>query len=240
MKWVGRVVHLVERQVALAADGHAQGAVAEHLDADALTRRAADILLADVAVDFRYLLQIQFTRQHNHIGKLGIEAQGLDITDVELGAEVYFLPYLAGVGHHGHVGGDDGRDAGLLGGTHDGTHQGDVLVVDDGVHGEVALHAVLVARTGYFAQVVDGERIGRTGTHVQVLDAEVDGVCSGLYGSGQRLARADGGHYLKIFQFHIDCSIYSRCHSCCSPLPSAACTRNSSSNSGVMINPQRL
>ena len=50
------------------------------------------------------------------------------------------------------------------------------MVVYNGIDGEVALHAMFVARPGYFPQIVDSEGICRTGTHVQVLDTEIDGV----------------------------------------------------------------
>ena len=47
------------------------------------------------------------------------------------------------------------------------------MVVYNGIDGEVALHAMFVARPGYFPQIVDSEGICRTGTHVQVLDTEI-------------------------------------------------------------------
>ena len=195
---VGRGAEFVEAQVAFAGDGHAEGAVAEHLDAHQLSAGAADVFVDDVAVDFLHLFQVELACQDDDVGEAGVEAQGLDIGDVELRGEVDFLSDAVAVVHDGDVGGDDGRDARLACGVADVAHEGDVFVVDDGVDGEVALHAVRVAGGGYLAQVVDGERAGRAGTHVEVLDAEVDGVCPGLYGGGQRFARADGGHDFKV------------------------------------------
>lgn len=162
--------------------------MAEHLYAYLLPARAADILLTDMAVDFRYLLQIQFACQHHHIGKLRIEAESFHIADVELCAEVYLLPYPASIAHHRHIGGNDCRDACRLCRIYDSMHQRDVMVVYDGIDGEVAFHAMLVARPGYFPQIVDSEGIGRTGTHVQVLDTEIDGVGTRLYGCCERFA----------------------------------------------------
>ena len=163
--------------------------------------------MRDGAVNLRHLLQVQLAGQHDDVGELGVEAQGLGVRDVELGAEVHLLSDAAGVGHDGHVGGDDGGDARLVGGVDDGAHQRDVLVVDDGVDGEVALHAVFATGAGYLLQVVYAERAGRAGAHVQVLDAEVDGVCPGLYGCGEGFARADGGHDFEVSQVHACCLV---------------------------------
>ena len=131
--------------------------------------------------DLCHLVHVQFACQHDDIGKLRIEAQGLDVRDVQLGGEVHLLSHLITIGHHGHVGGDDGRDAGLLGSVDDLVHQGDVLAVDDGIDGEVALDAVRLTFLGDVTQVVDGEHGGGVRPHVQFLDAEVDTVGSGLY-----------------------------------------------------------
>ena len=60
---------------------------------------------------------------------------------------------------------------------------------------------MLVALTGNVAKVVNRKRGGRVGTHVQLLNAEIDAVGSCLYGSHQRLAGADGRHDF-IFRIH--------------------------------------
>lgn len=152
------------------------------------SRRAADILLTDMAVDLRHLFQIQFACQHHHIGKLRIEAQRLHIADVELCAEVHLLPYTAGIAHHRHVRRNHGGNAGLMSGIHDGAHQGYIIVVDDGIYRKITFHPVLVTRPGYLAQIINRKGIRRTGTHVQVLDAEIDRVGTCLYGCRKRLA----------------------------------------------------
>ena len=172
--------------------------MAEHLYTYLLSTGTADILLTDMSVDFCHLLQIQLTRQHHHIGKLRIEAQGFHIADVELCAEVYLLPYLPGIAHHCHISGNDCRDACRLCRIYNGTHQRNVMVVYNGIDGEVALHAMFVARPGYFPQIVDSEGICRTGTHVQVLDTEIDGVGTCLYGCCERFARAYRCHDFEV------------------------------------------
>ena len=192
----------MERHVALAADGHAEGTVAEHLDAHLLSAGTADVLFHYLAIDVGHLVDIQFAGQYNHVGKLRIEAQRLDIGDVQLCRQVNLLPHSVTIGHHRHVAGDDGRDACCLGGIDNLVHQFDVLTIDDGVHREVRLDAVLVAGGCNLFQVVNGERRGGVGSHVQFLDAEIDGVSPGLYGSGQRLAAPHGRHDFKIFDFH--------------------------------------
>ena len=157
---VSAAVGLVQAHVALAADGHAEGAVAEHFYSDLLTAGAADVLLLDVAVNLGHLLHLQFAGQHHHVGKLRIESQRFNVGNVQLRAEVNLHAHLSTVLHYGHIAGDDGADAGLAGSVYNLVHQVDVLVVDDGVHGEVALHAVLLTGGGYLLQVVDGEGRG--------------------------------------------------------------------------------
>ena len=108
------------------------------------------------------------------------------------------LPYLPGIAHHCHISGNDCRDACRLCRIYNGTHQRNVMVVYNGIDGEVALHAMFVARPGYFPQIVDSEGICRTGTHVQVLDTEIDGVGTCLYGCCERFARAYRCHDFEV------------------------------------------
>ena len=135
-----------------------------------------------------HLLHVELARQNRHVGKPGVEAQGLRIADVELRGEVHLDALLPTVGHHGHVGGDDCAHAGLRGGVDDLVHALYVAVVDDGVDRQVALHAPLAAHGGYLAQVVEREVIGRVGAHIQFVHAEVDGVGPGLKGGHERVA----------------------------------------------------
>ena len=124
--------------------------------------------------------------------------QRLDIADVELGGQVYLHADAAAVGQHRHVGGNDGGDARRLRCVADGAHEGEVVVINDGIDGQVAAHAALGAGPGHAAEVVHGEAAGRVGPHVEPLDAEVDRVGTGTQGGGQRLGTADGRHYLEI------------------------------------------
>ena len=93
--------------------------------------------------------------------------------------------YGAGVENGGHVAGDDSRNLRLLCRIHDAVHIFNVFLVDDSVHGEVALHVVLLAPSRYGVQVVEGEVHARTAAHVQILDAEVDGVGTALPCGGE-------------------------------------------------------
>ena len=206
---IGRAVGCVQTKVALAADGHAERAVAEHLYAYLMAAGAADVLLLNLAENLGHLVHIQLTRQHHHIGKLSIELQRLDIRNVKLGTEMNLLPHLVTIGHHSHIAGNDGRDAGLLGGIDNLVHQGDVLAIDDGVDGKIALDAVLIAGSGYLAQVIDGECRCRMGTHVKFLDAEVDAVGTSLNGRSERFARANRSHYFVIL-YHTTIIYYLR------------------------------
>ena len=185
---IGRAVGSMEAHIALAADGHAESPVTEHLNTNLLTAWAADMLCLHLTVDLSHLFHIQFSRQHHDIGKLSIEAQCLDVGDVQLGGEMHLLPHLVTIGHHRYIGGDDGGDASLMGSIDNLVHQGDVLAIDDGVHRQITLDAMFIALTGNVAQVVDGERRGRMRPHVQFLDTEVDAVGPRLDGCCQRLA----------------------------------------------------
>ena len=195
---VGAVAQLVEAEVALAAHGHAEGAVAEHLDAHEVALRASNLLALDDVVDMANLGEVEFTGQHHHVGKAGVEAEGLGVADVELRAEVHFLPDGVAVAHHSYVAGNDCRDARLAGSIDDLAHKRHVVVIEYGVDGEVALDAVCSGSGGYLAEVSEGEGAGRAGTHVQMAYAEVDAVGTSLNSSRQRLARAYGGHDFKV------------------------------------------
>ena len=55
---VGRAVGIGKAHVALARYRHAQGTMAEHLDADLLAHRAADVLLLYLFVDMFHLVHV--------------------------------------------------------------------------------------------------------------------------------------------------------------------------------------
>ena len=197
---VGAAVLGHQAHVALARDGHAERAMAEHLDADGLARRTEDGLRAmDGLVDMAHLVHIELARQYGNVGKLRVEAQGLDVGDVELGGEVDLQADLPAVAHHGHVGGNDGRDARLARRIEYLAHRGEIVVVDDRVDREVGLDPVLGADGDDLPQVANVEVIGRMGPHVEPAHAEIDGVGTRLDGRGERLVAAHGGHDLVLF-----------------------------------------
>ena len=150
----------MQTHVALAGDGHAERTVTEHLDADEPPAWSADVLLHNLTVYFGHLAHVQFARQHHHIGKLCIEAQRLDVRYVELRGQMHLHANAVAICHHGHVAGYDGGDAGFLGGIHNLVHRVDILSIDDGVYGEVALYAMLIARGGYLPQILYVEVVG--------------------------------------------------------------------------------
>ena len=87
---------------------------------------------------------------------------------------MHFLPNAATIAHHGHVAGNDGGDTGLVGSVANALHEFDVLVVNDGVHRQVALHALHFTLSGNVAQVVYGKPTGTVRPHIQGFDAEVN------------------------------------------------------------------
>ena len=107
---------------------------------------------------------------------------------------MHLLPHLAAIGHHRHIAGNDRRDASLVSSIDNLVHQGDILAIDDGVNGEIALDAMRIAGLRNLTQIVDGECGCRMGTHVQLLDAEIDTISTSLNGCGKRFARAHRRH----------------------------------------------
>ena len=67
---------------------------------------------------------------------------------------------VAAILHDSHVAGNDGGDIGLACGIDDLAHVVEVFLIDNGVDGEVALHAVRLTGLCNLAQVVDGEGRG--------------------------------------------------------------------------------
>ena len=155
--------------------------------------------------DLGHLLHVEFTRQDHDIGKLRIEAQGLDVRDVQLCGEVYLLSHPVAIGHHSYVAGNHSRDTSLFGGIDDLAHQWDVLAIDNRVHRQIALDAMLIAGGGDLLQVVDGERGSGMRPHVQFLNTEVNAVGTSLNGCCQRFARAHRGHNLVILDIFAHC-----------------------------------
>ena len=199
---VGRAARLVEREVALARDGHAEGAVGEHLDLHELAARSADVVLDDPAVDFGHLLERELACQHHRVGPLRVEAHRLGVRDVALRGDVHLLPDAPRVENRRQVGGDDGVDALAAGAVDHLVHGRHLVLVDDGVDRQVGLDARFVRRGDDAPEVVEREVRRRSRAHVEFPDAEVDGVGTGLDGRGEGLVGARGGHDLDIGSFH--------------------------------------
>ena len=199
---IGRLIHLPETEVALATHRHAERPVGKHLDADRLPLGTTNILLLYRTVDQLHLVQRELAGKHHHVSVAGVEAERLDIGDIELSAEVDLHPLLVGVGHGGDVGGDDGRDAGGLCGVDDLVHPHHILGVDDGIDGEVALHPVVTEQGCHLGQVLEREALGGVGPHIEPLDAEVGGIGTTLDRCHERLPAAGRCHDLEVFSFH--------------------------------------
>ena len=204
--------------------------MAEHFDADEFALGATDVLFFNLSVDVGHLFHIQFARQHDHIGKACVEFQGIDVRDIELRGEVNLYTHLVAVGHHGYVAGDNGTDSSLFGGIDNLVHRTEVFAIDDGIDRQIALDVMFGARGGNLPQVVDGEMIGRMRPHVELTDAEINRVGTGLDGCRQTFARAYGRHDFKLCDIllHILFNIDSFKHSfdrATSPLNIRACVQ---------------
>ena len=170
---VGTAVCIVQAQVALAADCHAERSVAEHFDADEVALRTANILCHNLFVDVAHLPHVEFACKDNDVSELGVELQRLDVRYVELSGEVYLLSHLAAVCHYRHVRCDDCRDLCLFSRVDNFAHCGEVLAVDDGVDCQVTFQSVIVANLRYLFQVFNGEVVGRVRAHVQFAYAKI-------------------------------------------------------------------
>ena len=200
-----RATRLVQTQVALARNSHTQRAVREHLDADLLARRTADIALLDGAVNRRHLIERELARQHRHIGPLRIELQRLAIRDVELGREVDLHAARTGIENHRLVGRDDCIDLRNGRTIDNGVHLLDLVVVDDRIDRQVGLDARLVSDLDNLIQIIESE-VGRRGrAHIERTDAKVNRIGSRLDRRQQRLVRARRRHYFDIFTFDHRC-----------------------------------
>ena len=134
---VCRAVHGVEAEVALAADGHAQSAVAEHLYAHRLSARAKDGFADDGAVNGFHLREVELAAEHHRLGPLRVIPHRLGVGDVGLRGDMHGYAAAAAVEDGGDVGGYDSRDAGVGGRVDDAVHLRYVVIVDNGVYGEV-------------------------------------------------------------------------------------------------------
>ena len=153
-------------------------------------------------MDLLDLTQVKLARQHDHIGEPRVEAQRLDIRDVELRGDVDLKPDLPAIGDRSHVGRDDGIHSGGLGGVKSLPHRSQILTVQDNIQSHVGLDTIFPTDLHYARQVVRSEIVRRMRAHVQVADTEIDGVRPALNRRVQAFEIARRGHYLKFLLVH--------------------------------------
>ena len=196
---IGRSIHFVQAKVTFTGYRHTEGTVAEHLNADKFTLRSPNLFLLNHFVYFTHLSKLQFAGQYHYIGKAGIELQSLSITDIQLGRQMYFLTHFVAIRHYRYISRNHRTDACFLSRIDNGTHQSNVFIVYYGVDSKITLDTVLIAYLRNLPQIVDGKRAGRTGTHVQALNAKIDGIGTCLDGCCKGFARAHRSHYFEVF-----------------------------------------
>ena len=81
-------------------------------------------------------------------------------------------------------------------------HPVDILVVDDGIDGEIGLDVSVRTEGSDFGHVVEREITAAARAHIEAANAEIHGVGTCLDGGRQTFAAPDRSHYLKIFSFH--------------------------------------
>ena len=196
---VGRIVVVVEGEVAFARDGHAECAVGEDLNLDEFAAGSANVVVADELGNLGHLGQGELACGNDDVGEAGVVADSLDVGDVALGGDVHLDANLVSIGDDGHVGSNNGTDARGLCGFEQAVHLLDFTVVDDGVDGEVGADAGLGGGADDGREVVDGEVGCGAGAHVEFADAEIDCVGTALNCSPQALPGAYGRHDFDFF-----------------------------------------
>ena len=134
---VGRGAVFVEREETLARNGHAEGAVAEHLELHGATGRSADAFPRHGFADGLHLIETQLAGQHHHVGEPAVETERLEVGNAQLRGDVHLDPELARTGDGRHIGGDHGRDTGVAGGDQGLAHRGQVFVVEGDVERQI-------------------------------------------------------------------------------------------------------
>lgn len=199
---VGRGAEPVQAEVAFPGNGHAESAVREHFDAYPFSGRSPQVLGDNLPVDLGDLLQRKLPRQHDDIGPLGVELQGLIIGNAQLGGNVYFHADPAAVENRCHVGSDDRIHTGSLRQIEHMASVGEVFAVQDDVECHVGTDPVLPTDPDDFRQILRAEIVGGMGPHVEAADPEVDGVGTSLYRGMQAFEIARWRHDFEFFLFH--------------------------------------
>ena len=169
----------------------------EHLYADELPARATDALAADGFADFPDLRESELSGEDDDVGELRVEAQRLEIGYRKLCRDVDFEAYAAGVGDYRHVGGDDGIDSRFQSGVEKPPGLGNFPVEKRYIESEIRLDAIGLAYAADLREVLRREIGGGARAHIEVSDAEIDGVGPALDGGDEALEGARRCHYLK-------------------------------------------
>ena len=108
--------------------------MAKHLDTNGVAIRTQHTLFVNLLVYFGHLFHVQLARQHNHICKLGVKLQRVDVGYVQLCGKVNLNAHLPTIHHYGHVASDNGRHLRFFGGVYDGVHRSKVVAIDNGIN----------------------------------------------------------------------------------------------------------
>ena len=174
----------------------------KHFYTDQLPGRAADVFGNDGFVNGLHLLQVQLPGQHNHIGPLGIKAQGLYVGNAQLRGDMHLQADFPAVQDAGHVGGDDGVHAGFLRQVQHAAGLVEFLAVQGDVQGEIGLEPIGAADAHHLGEVLRLEIVGGVGAHVQVADAEIDRIGTSFHGGGEAFEAPRRGHDFQFLRPH--------------------------------------
>lgn len=147
-----------------------------------LAFRSADVIVSNEPRNLRHLSQWQLAGGNNDIGEASIVAYRLDIRDIALCGDMHLHSYLISVSDDSHIGSDDGTDTRLFGSMQQGMHFLYLVIINDGIDGEVGTHTSSGSSPADLDEVVDSKIRCRTGTHIQLSHTKIDGVGSSLNG----------------------------------------------------------
>ena len=147
-------------------------------------------------------MEIEFTGQDHHIGKLAVVTERFAVRDAQLRGDMYFQAEPPRFRDSCDVRSDYGAHARFPGRLQRLPHRSEVFVVEGYVERQVAAESVFPADIAYRLEVFRCEIVGGVRTHVEVADAEIHGVGTALDGGLQAFEIACGGHDLQLVIFH--------------------------------------
>jgi len=190
---VGRAVILRQTHGTFPADSNTESSVGEKFKPYPFAGWTAQILLLNFLPKSGNLFERKFAGQHNRVGIAGEKFQGLEVGDIGLDGNMHFEADRAGILNGRDICGDDCGDPCGFCGIAQGVHLLHFVIVDNRIERQITFNAGGAAATDDLRKVFKG-KVGGPGTHVELADAEINGVRTCADGGGQRGFRSGRSH----------------------------------------------